>query len=137
MKLIRYFFILLLFSSPVRAQLKFIIEDFEGFANGTSDLKLNGIYTYGNIKADIEPNTSELAYSGAKFIKIYKEGNIKFGGWGKGINQNVMLDVNTDHLNFYVYQPASNDTNTIKIELLDDDNENNAYEKDKDDSWVY
>lgn len=138
MKIIFFHLLLLSLTNPIAAQLKFVIEDFEGFADGVSDLKQNGIFIYGNnIKGGIERNTSQLAYSGDRFIKINKAGKMPYGGWGKGINLNMVLDPSTDYINFYVYQPALNDTNTIKIELQEDDNSNSVYDKEGDDSWVY
>ena len=119
------------------AQMKFIVEDFEGLSEGSSDLKANGIFVYGNIKAIIESNTSQLAYSGDKFLKINKEGKLNYGGWGKGISLNVELHLAADYLNFYVYQPAGNGSNTIKIELQEDDNGDGIYNKEQDDSWNY
>lgn len=119
------------------AQLKFIVDDFEGLSEGASDLKANGIFVYGNIKAKIESNTSQLAYSGEKFLKIKKEGKLNYGGWGKGISLNVELDHAADYLNFYVYQPVGNGSNTIEIELQEDDNGNGIFHKEQDDSWNY
>lgn len=134
-----FFFILCLFSlnNYSIAQMKFIVEDFEGLSEAPSDLKANGIFAYGNIKANIESNTSQLAYSGDKFLKIKKEGKLNYGGWGKGISLNVELDLAADYLNFYIYQPAGNGSNTIKIELQEDDNGDGIYGKEQDDSWIY
>jgi beta-mannanase len=137
MKIILFVLFLFGLNNPLTAQLKFVVEDFEGFADGASDLKANGVFTFGNITASVERNTSQLAYSGDRFLKISKVGNMDYGGWGKGISLNVVLDPHTDYLNFYVYQPAGNDTNTIKIELQEDDNGNSVYEKENDDSWNY
>lgn len=122
----------------LNAQLKFIIEDFEGLADGTSNLKANGLFTFGNIKANVDYQTSQQStYFGERFIRLNNNGKIDFGGWGKGMGANIELDPNTDYLNFYVYQPSSNANNTIKIELQEDDNDNNFYEKQLDDSWTF
>ena len=137
MKNILFAFAFLCANNIAIAQLKFLIEDFEGFADGSSHLEINGVFTYGNSKATIEKSNSQLSYSGDRFIKLSKQGKMNYGGWGKGVNANVVLDVNTDFLNFYVYQPSGNDTNTIKIALYEDDNDNNLYEKNNDDSWNY
>src|SRR5438477_9916048 len=95
------------------AQLKYLVEDFEGFTDGNSDLKANGIFTFGNAKANID---GKLAfgqyYSGERYICLKKDGKQPFGGWGKGLGANIQLDLSTDYLNFYYYQPATNDTNT-------------------------
>jgi beta-mannanase len=124
-------FILLSFSG--KAQLKFLVEDFEGFADGTADLKANGVFTYGNIDAYVDYNTGmQRSYSGQRYLKMNRSGSIDFGGWGKGISMDVELDAGTDYFNFYV---LTNDTNTIRIELQEDDNGDDTYTKD-DDCWI-
>lgn len=120
------------------AQIKFIVEDFEGFADGVSDLKPNGVFTYGNIKATVDYRMdAQQAYSGERFLRIYKDGKTDFGGWGKGISQNIELNPDKDYFNFYIYLTETTGTDTIKIELQEDDNDNYIYEKDMDDSWTY
>ncbi|MBA3705671.1 MAG: hypothetical protein H0W84_07140, partial [Bacteroidetes bacterium] len=125
--------------SSLNAQLKFIVEDFEGLADGIPDLKKNGIFTYGNIKASIEQNNTTHpdnsgVYLGGRAVKLIKEGNLSYGGWGKGIGLNVELDLQKDYLNFYVLPGKTTD---IKIELQEDDNSDNIYDKNADDSWTY
>lgn len=133
-----FIFCLLFFgTSPASAQLKFVVEDFEGFADGASDMKANGVFTYGNIKASVDYQTgAQQTYSGERFIRLYKGGQMDFGGWGKGLNITIELDVTKDYLNFYVYQPPQNGCDSIKIELQEDDNDNSAYENERDDSWI-
>lgn len=129
---------LFLMCFAANAQLKFVVEDFEGFSDGNSDLKPNGVFTYGNIKATIDYQAgAQHAYLGERCIRLYKDGKVDFGGWGKGSSVNIELDPVKDHLNFYVYQPASNGIDTIKIEIQEDDNGNGTYEKDADDSWTF
>jgi beta-mannanase len=143
MKFIILFFTLLNFSFFSKAQLKFLVEDFEGIANGAVNSKKNddGLFTFGNIKANIESKTSDRSdargnYSGERYITLSKEGKLDYGGWGKGMGINVELEVNQDYLNFYVNNGLQTE-NTIKIELQEDDNGSNAYEKEQDDSWIY
>ena len=72
------------------------------------------------------------------FLDYIKKGKMNFGGWGKGVTLNIELDPTKDNLNFYVYQPEQMElADTIKIELQDDDNGDNSYEKESDDSWTY
>jgi beta-mannanase len=135
--------ILLLHGSFANAQLKFLIEDFEGLANGTSDIKDNGIFTYGFINASIESNIfpEKHTYTGTRAIKIVRKGKLTYGGWGKGLGSNLELDQSTDHLNFYVYFPLQpglkTNTTGFKIFLQEDDNADNNFEKEKDDQWAY
>ena len=138
MRLKSILIILIFFPILISAQLKFIVEDFEGFADGSSDLKPNGLFVFGNTKAkiDIHPEHA-LNYAGDRFIKLENGGKLDYGGWGKGMGANVELDVKLDYLNFYVYQPAANGATIFKIELQEDDNGSNVYEKEQDDSWTF
>lgn len=120
------------------AQLKFVVDDFEGFADGDADLKRNGVFSFGSCKANIVSNLDkDKAYSGARAVKLKKNGKLKYGGWGKGIGVNIVLDVSRDYLNFYVHQPSSNPENLIMIELQEDDNGDNIYKPENDDSWQF
>lgn len=140
MKIGLLLFIFLNFICPAKAQLKFIVEDFEGCVNGSSgsDQKQNGIFTFGNIKSSIvgSINTPQT-YIGARYIRLSKEGNLPYGGWGKGLGLNVELDSHHDYLNFYVNQSTSNKNTSIKIEIQEDDNGDHVYDKNSDDSWNY
>ena len=127
---------------PAHGQLKFVIEDFEGFSNGTSDLKANGVFTFGSVKVAIERNDpANHIYLGDRFLKLEKEGKAEFGGWGKGVGLNVELNPAQDYLNFYVAFPTrttigGGNATAIKIELQEDDNGDNVYENKMDDSWT-
>src|ERR1700741_3948570 len=131
-----FFFILLL--NPAKAQLKFILDDFEGLANGSSDLKLNGFFTFGTAKASVEQNAvqADPGYAGKRHITIKSGPGKDPAGWGKGIGLNIELDPNQDYLNFYVCQPAGNDSTALKIQLQEDDNEDKIYKKEHDDTWI-
>ena len=120
-----------------QAQLKFILEDFEGLAEGQTDLKMEGLFTYGNAKAFAgQKITTGNGYSGERALKIEWNGKEHFGGWGKGVGLNIELDVYHDYFNFYVYNPSSNNrSNKIKIILQEDDNDNSVFENQHDDSW--
>jgi hypothetical protein len=134
-----FLFITLIFLNTIlMAQLKFVIEDFEGCADGNLDLKKNGIFIFGDVQANVISGMDKnKAYSGSRALKINRTSNAKFGGWGKGLGQNMVLDAEKDYLNFYVYQPSSNPDNLIRIELQEDDNGDNLYKKENDDSWEY
>ncbi len=118
-------------------QLKFIVEDFEGFSDGSSELKDNGFFTFGNLKASVDGKMSDnRSYSGHKALKLEKNGRADFGGWGKGISWNVALDQNTDYLNFYIFSSAQNGQTVFKIEIEEDDHIDNVYQKDRDEAWA-
>ncbi len=118
----------------VSAQVKFVVEDFEGFADGTSDLKPNGIFTFGSIKAAVSSENEDGAdYAGRRNIKLHRSGTENYGGWGKGIGLFAELNVGEDFLNFYC---ASNDTGSIRIEIQEDDDDSGVFEKESDDLWT-
>lgn len=126
---------------PVKAQLKFIIEDFEGFTNSASDFKANGLFTFGNAKAHLELSSynqhTSPNYIGERYITVKNETTSNFSGWGKGICLNVELDASKDYINFYINQPLEDGIKSITVQLQEDDNDNNIYEKEKDDTWIY
>ncbi|MGZ3900120.1 MAG: glycoside hydrolase family 26 protein [Bacteroidia bacterium] len=145
MKFYLLLFSLLNFSVLSEAQLKFIIEDFEGVPDGPLNIKNgDGLFTFGNTKASINSkmgfhSDGHINYLGDRSIMVYKDGSLDYGGWGKGMGINVDLNPDQDYLNFYIYVPTdvSKTASSIKIELQEDDNGDNVYEKELDDSWVY
>jgi hypothetical protein len=138
MRIILFLLVFSIWFTTLRAQLKFVIEDFEGFTDGISDLKPNGVFVFGNIKAGVSSKPApQPAYAGERQVNLTVSGPEKYGGWGKGMGVNLNLDVSVDHFNFYIIQPVSNGSTQLKIELQEDDNGNNIYEKDHDDSWTF
>lgn len=131
----------LLFIKPLLSQVKFIIDDFEGFANGTSELKMNGIFTFGSVKVNIDTHQSPPKispdYLGKRFLTATNDFSKEYGGWGKGICLSIDLNPDKDYLNFYVLQPSVAFGNKLKIQLQEDDNGSKVYEKDSDDAWIY
>jgi len=143
MKIINLLLLIILSIYPARAQLKFLLEDFEGFADGPSGIKENGVFTYGYINATVDSKVYLRAqnYSGQRALKILRDSKFNYGGWGKGIGLNIQLDQKQDYFNFYSYfpltVPLAKSSNVIRIELQEDDNGDNIYQKEKDDSWSY
>lgn len=132
--------ILLFFTNSLsQAQLKFIVDDFEGLSEGQTDLKEEGVFTYGGaVKSVDKKMTTGYGYSGQAALKITWTGKEDYRGWGKGVGANVELDAQQDYLNFYVYSSKSNGKySTMKILLEEDDNGNSSFEKEHDDSWNY
>jgi hypothetical protein len=120
------------------AQLKFLIEDFEGFADGQVNFKKEGIFYFGSARTVITRlYTTGSGYSGKRAIKVNWTGKERFGGWGIGISRHIILNPEEDFLNFYIYSPTSNKrSDNIKITLEEDDNNNNAFENNHDDKWT-
>lgn len=140
-KKIAFLLLFLISILNLRSQLKFVVEDFEGLSDGVSDLKANGVFTYGGVIADVQQNKnikpSSPDYLGDRHVTIKKVSQKHFAGWGKGISLNIELDPLKDHFNFYAYQSSENIPYIITIQLQEDDNDNSTYDKQSDDTWVY
>ncbi|MFY9309043.1 MAG: glycosyl hydrolase [Bacteroidia bacterium] len=119
------------------AQLKFLIEDFEGCAEGHSDSdnKLNGFFAYGNVKASVVLQHSSPDYIGQRFLQLNKGTSAVFGGWGKAVGSYVELALQTDYLNFFFQSKAN--TIPVKIQIQEDDNGNGTFDKEFDDVWEF
>jgi beta-mannanase len=130
---------LILILNPAFGQLKYIVEDFEGCADGQNNLKKEGLFTYGSMRFQAEQKiTRGYGYSGARALKTEWKKGALFGGWGIGISANIELNAQTDFLNFYIYSPKSNKRpDNVKITLEEDDNNNTVFDKEKDDTWAY
>lgn len=139
--IIYFFFIFFGCNLSLKCQLKFIIDDFEGFADGESQLGMNGFFTFGSCKANIESDETIQRpgvvpdYLEKRCITIKISGNEGYAGWGKGIGLNIELESDNDFLNFYVEQTALGGPTNIKIQLQEDDNDNGKFEKQYDDTW--
>jgi len=137
----KYCILILLLSLCLKAecQLKFIIEDFEGLSNGTSELKKSGLFAYGSAKLNVDKvYNTKSGYSGEQAIAVSWEGKESYGGWGKGITLNVELDIATDCFNFYFYNDqATGVTSNLRLTLQDDDNNDSKFIDKDDDSWIY
>lgn len=132
--------IFLLFTDASKAQLKSLIEDFEGFADGQTEMKDEGVFSYGGINLmTLQHITSGYGYSGERALKVQWTGKEWFGGWGVGVGVYKELDVKTDYFNFYLYCPKIDTVaeDKIKIRLEDDDNNDALFDTVNDDSWFY
>jgi hypothetical protein len=131
--------IFLLATFPCIAQLKYLVDDFEGLAENQVDFKKEGYFSFGNAKTSAQSKfTTGNGYSGERAIKITWNGTNKFGGWGKGLGMMVDLIPEEDFFNFYIYAPLSNKRNDrIKISIEEDDNASGKYEPEHDETWNY
>lgn len=131
----------LLSIKPLESQVKFIIDDFEGFANGSSEMKMNGVFSFGSIKLNIDTHQNVKRnspdYFGSRFISATNDFNKEYGGWGKGICLSIDLNPDKDYLNFYILQSNTTSGDNLKIQLQEDDNGSKVYEKNSDDNWIY
>lgn len=138
--MVKYNLLFLLFGLMVRpacAQLKFLIEDFEGLKPNSSSLGQSGLYRYGNcsVRTDLR-NAGLGVYNGRQVLSVTKMDAGAFGGWGKGITFFVELDAASDFFNFYVLQTKATESQ-LRVTLQEDDNEDSQYNKDQDDSWDF
>jgi hypothetical protein len=131
----------LLSLTPVFSQVKFVIDDFEGFANGSSEMKMNGIFAFGSIKLNIEQHSNAQKkspdYFGSRCLVANNDFKKEYGGWGKGICLSISLNPQKDYLNFYVLKTNDDFGDRIKVQLQEDDNESRIFEKESDDAWIY
>jgi len=113
-----------------------LVDDFEGMSADTSLLQ-EKFFEYGSARIGLDTSridTHPLALGAA--LKVTWNGEAEYGGWGKGVGENIDLDVNSDHLTFRIYVPKTNpDDELIKIILEEDDNDDGKLQKDKDDTW--
>ena len=138
LKYLHQVFFLFLFISA-NAQIKTIIDDFEGYADGQTFFSKEGIFSYGDASIMCEQKvTTGHGYSGLRAMKVMFRGEKAYAGWGKGLGLFKELDVNTDFLNFYILSPDENKQKTeFEIIIEDDDNCNINFEKEFDDQWSY
>jgi hypothetical protein len=124
---------------PCMAQLKYLVDDFEGLADLQTDFKKEGLFAFGNAKISAQKNLNTgKGYSGNRAIKVNWKGNEKFGGWGKGLGMLVELNPSEDYFNFYIYAPTANKrTDLLKIMIEEDDNANGKFEPQHDETWNY
>jgi hypothetical protein len=124
-------------TAPLGAQLKFLVEDFEGFDKGGRELGESGFFTFGGLQQDVNTERcNQKDYSGKRCLRISKKDRMDFGGWGCGVSRLVELDQRYDHLNFYVFSERGNKPVTFNIEIQEDDNNDGQYKKEHDDAWT-
>ena len=114
-----------------------MIDDFEGYCTGKSELEKFGVYSFGQITSEISNHEIKTeADLGNRFISIRQTGHFIFGGWGKGIGACVNLNENEDYLNFYLRGNQNSCKDTLKIILQEDDNEDGKFKQSADDEWI-
>lgn len=115
-----------------------LVDDFEDMRTDTS-LQQERFFEYGSVKIKLDTarvDAHPLALRAA--LKVTWNGEAEYGGWGKGVGENIELDVDKDHLNFRIYVPKTNaEDELIKILLEEDDNDDGKLQKDKDDTWFF
>ena len=117
-------------------QLKSIVYDFDGQGLGQSNLP-DGDYKNFDLSYQIAENPlTASTVLGDRVLKVVLNWSSGRGEFGKGITRHVELDVQTDYINFYCYNPLSNSDSVIaEVSITEDDNFNGLYEPAQDDKW--
>ena len=138
----KYSIVLVLFFclSIAKAQLKYIVNDFEGLS--TTDFKPNesGLFVFGSasMQADISSVNGD-SYSGTACFSVMQRSEPDYSGWGQGINAHVELDPLVDQFNFFVRNSLHGSFqkgDSLMIELQDDDDGDSRFDSLRDDRWT-
>jgi hypothetical protein len=136
-KLFLLFLINVLFIKSSFAQLKSIVYDFDGLHIDQtnlpdSDYKLNDL-TY---KIAANPIESKEVL-GDRVLRMNLNWNSGNGSFGRKIERYIELNPTSDILNFYFYNPLSNNQDaTVDVLISEDDDQSNFYDYNKDDLWI-
>jgi hypothetical protein len=121
---------------PAQGILKSVIYDFDGLNTGANNLP-DGDYRNNDLQYQVAPTPlGANDMLGDRSLQLNLTWASGSGEFGKDVARFIDLDVNTDRLNFYFYNPLGNGPDSI-LELLitEDDNSNNVYEYANDDKW--
>lgn len=133
-----FLFIFMLFLHfGVSAQyLKSIVYDFDGLDIGATSLPEGEFGSY-DLTYEISANPlSANDMIGDRCLKLNLNWNSGHGIFGRGISRFIEFDVSKDVLNFFFYNPSSNNQHAmLEIKISDDDNQSNAFESNMDDIW--
>jgi hypothetical protein len=131
------FVILLILNSGYSfSQLKSIVYDFDGLNINQTDLP-EGDYRVRDLTYRIAANPLTASdMIGDRVLKLNLTWSTNYGAFGRGISRFVEFDPNADRLNFYFYNPASNNQNAVfDVVIMDDDDYSNSYQLATDDTW--
>lgn len=132
-----FFWILLGTLLNAKAQLKYVVYDFDGLNLGQTNLP-DGDYKNNDLAYSIA--ASPLAASdviGDRVLQLDLTWQSGTGEFGKTMNRFLQLDQSHDRLNFYIYNPTSNSGQVnVYATLTEDDNGDNIYEGNADDKWM-
>src|SRR4051812_19096291 len=119
-----------------------LVDDFEGLPEGKnvksdSLLKASSFFDYGSAKIFLDHekvDKNPLASKTSLMVKWVP--SEPYGGFGKGVGANIVLNQLTDFLNFRVYVPTQNGTDEIlKVMIWEDDDDNGILNEQIDERW--
>ncbi|MDF2452485.1 MAG: hypothetical protein K0S26_1989 [Bacteroidota bacterium] len=129
--------VFILFGIIGHAQLKSLVYDFDGADVGQTDLP-EGDYRVNDLT--YQTVASPLPFNDMisdRVLKINLNWSTNYGAFGRGISRYIEFNQQQDALNFFFYNPTSNNQSaTLTVALADDDNQSNAFENSSDDQWV-
>jgi len=136
---VHFFFIAVLIFLSVNfysQQLKSLVYDFDGLDINQNDLP-EGDYRVNDLTYMIAANpiaTNDML--GDRVLRLNLNWNTSYGAFGRGISRYIEFNPASDMINFYFYNPYSNNQSaTIDVVLGDDDNQNLYYDYGGDDTW--
>jgi hypothetical protein len=123
---------------PWKDKILLLIEDFEKLNNDTATLHQANFFNYGSIVLGIDHNKVDhtILSANSDLKVVWKGGKESYGGWGKGVGQNLDLDGSKNYFTFRFYNPKNNGSDFVKVIMQEDDNDDGIYQEDKDDEWV-
>jgi hypothetical protein len=122
---------------PWASRILLLVDDFEDMSDN-KDLERERLFTYGSARFSLNNDrVDKNPMAGVSCLKVSWQPGEAYGGWGKGVGENIDLNSDNDYLNFRVFIPKSNgESDFIKIIFEEDDNDDGKLQKDKDDQWA-
>jgi hypothetical protein len=122
---------------PWASRILLLVDDFEDM-HEDKDLEKEKLFTYGSVRFSLNSDRiDKSAMAGTSCLKVSWKPGETYGGWGKGVGENIDLNTETDFLNFRIFIPKSNgESEFLKVIIEEDDNDDGKLQKDKDDQWA-
>ena len=120
-------------------KIRLLVDDFEELVNDKAALRNERFFSYGGAGIALDSSLLDRSvYAGRSAIKVTWSPGEKYGGWGKGVGENLDLDAETDYFNFRIFIPGDKgDNEDLEIIIEEDDNDDHELQKEKDDQWSY
>lgn len=122
---------------PWASKILLLVDDFEDM-HDNKELEKEKFFAYGSAHLALSKEKIDKdPIAGGSCLKVTWNPAEPYGGWGKGVGENIDLNAEDDQLNFRIFIPKSNEGNEfLKVTLEEDDNDDGKLQKDKDDQWA-